>query len=51
VTGIEANAPVPHGEPPLYSSGGPADQVLEVPAGWAARHRTKRGDRVTIISG
>jgi uncharacterized membrane protein (UPF0127 family) len=49
VTGIERNAPVPQGHLPLYSSGGPADHVLEVPAGWAGRHGAKRGDRVTIV--
>jgi uncharacterized membrane protein (UPF0127 family) len=48
VIGVERDAPVPHGEAPLYNSGGPADHVLEVPAGWAVRHAVERGDRVTI---
>jgi uncharacterized membrane protein (UPF0127 family) len=48
VTGVERNVPVPQGYLPLYYSGGPADRVLEVPAGWAGRHGTKRGDRVVI---
>ena len=51
VTGVVRNAPVPHGRPPLYSSVGPADHVLEMPAGWAARHGTKRGDPVSIAEG
>jgi uncharacterized membrane protein (UPF0127 family) len=48
VRGVERNVPVPHGRLPLYRSGGPADHVLEVPAGWARRHGTKAGDRVSI---
>jgi hypothetical protein len=48
VTGVERNVPVPQGYLPRYSSAGPADHVLEVPAGWAGRHGTKRGDRVAI---
>jgi uncharacterized membrane protein (UPF0127 family) len=48
VTGIERNAPVPQGDVPLYRSGGPADRVLEVTAGWAGRHRVEPGDPVTI---
>lgn len=48
VRGIERNVPVPRGYLPTYSSGGPADHVLEVPAGWAGRHVTKPGDRVVI---
>ena len=48
VTGIERNLPVPQGDVPLYSSRGPADHVLEVPAGWAARHGVEPGDRVSI---
>jgi uncharacterized membrane protein (UPF0127 family) len=48
VIGVERDAPVPQGEVPLYNSGGPADHVLEVPAGWAARHGVERGDAVTI---
>ena len=51
VAGIERNAPVPHGDLPLYSSQGPADDVLEVPAGWAGRHGAKAGDRVSIDHG
>ena len=50
VRGIERSVPVPQGTLPLYSSGGPADHVLEVPAGWARRHGTRRGDRVSIAS-
>jgi uncharacterized membrane protein (UPF0127 family) len=50
VRGVQRDAPVPHGRLPLYSSRGPADHVLEVPAGWARRHGTKRGDRVSIAS-
>ena len=48
VTGVERNAPVPVGSVPVYSSGVPADHVLEVPAGWAGRHGADRGSRVTI---
>jgi uncharacterized membrane protein (UPF0127 family) len=49
VTGVAANVPVPSGgRLPLYSSGSPADRVLEVRAGWAARHGVERGDRVTV---
>ena len=48
VTGIERNLPVPQGDVPLYSLRGPADHVLEVPAGWAARHGVEPGDRVSI---
>jgi uncharacterized protein len=48
VTGVERDVPVPQGYLPRYSSGDPADHVLEVPAGWAGRHGTKRGDRVAI---
>jgi uncharacterized membrane protein (UPF0127 family) len=48
VRGVERNVPVPQGYLPTYSSGGPADHVLEVPAGWAGRHGTKRGDHVAI---
>jgi uncharacterized protein len=48
VIGVEANAPVPQGTTPLYSSRRPADHVLEVPAGWSARHGVKRGDRVAV---
>jgi uncharacterized membrane protein (UPF0127 family) len=48
VTGIERDAPVPHQDVPLYRSNGPADHVLEVPAGWAGRHGVEPGDPVTI---
>jgi uncharacterized membrane protein (UPF0127 family) len=49
VRGVERNVPVPAGSGlPTYSSDGPADRVLEVPAGWAARHGVERGDRVSI---
>jgi uncharacterized membrane protein (UPF0127 family) len=49
VTGIEPNAPVPSGgDLPIYPSPGPADRVLEVRAGWAARHRAGRGDPVSV---
>jgi uncharacterized membrane protein (UPF0127 family) len=52
VTGIERDAPVPQGgDLPLYSSRGPADHVLEVPAGWAGRHGVVRGARVVIEGG
>jgi uncharacterized protein len=50
VQGVERSVPVPRGSLPLYASDGPADHVLEVPAGWARRHGTKRGDRVSIAS-
>jgi uncharacterized protein len=46
VTGIARDTPVPSGEPPLYPSGEPVDRVLEVPAGWATRHRVGAGARV-----
>jgi uncharacterized membrane protein (UPF0127 family) len=51
VTGVEADVPVPRGQLPVYSSRTPADRVLEVPGGWAARHGVGRGDRVAIESG
>ena len=51
VIGVEANAPVPQGTTPLYSSRRPADHVLEVPAGWSARHEVRRGDPVVIDEG
>jgi uncharacterized membrane protein (UPF0127 family) len=48
VTGVEPNVPVPTGgRLPLYPSPAPADRVLEVPAGWAARHGVERGARVS----
>jgi uncharacterized membrane protein (UPF0127 family) len=50
VRGVERSVPVPRGSLPLYPSGSPADHVLEVPAGWARRHGTKRGDRVSIAN-
>jgi uncharacterized protein len=49
VTGVEPNVPVPVGDNlPLYPSRAPADRVLEVRAGWAARHGVVRGDRVAV---
>lgn len=48
VTGVEADVPVPRGELPLYSSRTPADRVLEVPAGWAARNGVDQGDPVSV---
>jgi len=48
IVGVERNAPVPVGSVPLYSSGVPADHVLEVPAGWAGRHGAGVGTAVTI---
>lgn len=52
VAGVESNVPVPvGGELPTYSSRDPADRVLEVPAGWAARHAVGRGDRVSVDTG
>jgi hypothetical protein len=49
VMGVERKAPVPQGGVfPLYSSRSAADHVLEVPAGWAARHGVDRGARVVI---
>jgi uncharacterized protein len=49
VTGVEPNVPVPVGDDlPLYPSRVPADRVLEVRAGWAARHHVERGEQVTI---
>ena len=49
VTGVAPNLPVPAGgDLPLYPSGGPADRVLEVRAGWAARHRVEARDAVRI---
>ena len=32
----------------IYPSRAPADRVLEVRAGWAARQRVKRGARVLV---
>lgn len=52
VAGVEPDLPVPvGGDLPLYPSRVPADHVLEVRAGWAARHGVERGDRVSIGSG
>jgi uncharacterized membrane protein (UPF0127 family) len=52
VAGVEPNVPVPVGSDlPLYPSRVPADRVLEVRAGWAARHGVERGDRVSVRSG
>jgi uncharacterized protein len=52
VTGVERDVPVPvDGRFPIYSSRAPADRVLEVRAGWAARHGVEPGDRVTVSSG
>lgn len=49
VTGVVPNLPVPAGgNLPIYPSRGPADRVLEVRAGWAARHGVERGARVTV---
>jgi uncharacterized membrane protein (UPF0127 family) len=48
VTGIERDVPVPRGDLPLYPSDRPADRVLEVPAGWAARHGVRAGARVSV---
>jgi uncharacterized membrane protein (UPF0127 family) len=49
VTGVEPDVPVPVGDQlPLYRSPGPADRVLEVRAGWAARHGVERGDLVEV---
>jgi len=48
ITGVERDAPVPVGSVPLYSSRVPADHVLEVPAGWAGRHRAGAGTPVRI---
>jgi uncharacterized protein len=49
VTGVEPKVPVPVGDDfPIYPSRAPADRVLEVRAGWAARHGVERGDRVTF---
>jgi uncharacterized membrane protein (UPF0127 family) len=48
VAGIERDVPVPQGDLPLYSSDRPADRVLEVPAGWAARHGVRAGARVSV---
>jgi len=46
VTGVTRHVPVPQNGLPTYESPGPARDVLEVPAGWAARHGVGRGDRV-----
>lgn len=51
VTGIEADVPVPQGQTPIYSSPTPADRVLEVRGGWAARHGVEPGDRVEVSRG
>jgi uncharacterized membrane protein (UPF0127 family) len=51
VRGVERNVPVPQGSLPRYSSGGPADHVLEVPAGWAGRHGVRAGSRVSVVRG
>jgi uncharacterized protein len=49
VTGVEPNVPVPTGgNLPIYPSRSPADRVLEVRAGWAARHGVEQGARVTV---
>jgi uncharacterized membrane protein (UPF0127 family) len=46
ITGVARDVPVPVNGLPTYESPGPADRVLEVPAGWAARHGVGRGDQV-----
>jgi uncharacterized membrane protein (UPF0127 family) len=51
IAGIERNVPVPQGTTPTYSSPTPADRVLEVRAGWAARQRVERGDPVATEPG
>jgi uncharacterized membrane protein (UPF0127 family) len=51
VRGLERNVPVSRGGLPRYSSRGPADHVLEVPAGWARRHGTVPGSRVAVANG
>jgi len=49
VTGVEPSVPVPTDENlTIYPSRAPADRVLEVRAGWAARQRVKRGARVLV---
>jgi uncharacterized protein len=48
VIGVTRNVPVPRAGLPTYDSPGPAGQVLEVRAGWAARHHVRRGGGVTI---
>jgi uncharacterized membrane protein (UPF0127 family) len=39
---------VPDSRLPTYSPARPADRVLEVNAGWAARNGVRRGDRVRV---
>jgi uncharacterized membrane protein (UPF0127 family) len=52
VTSVASDVPAPQGgDVPLYPSGHPVNRVLEVPAGWAARHGVERGDRVTVGKG
>lgn len=51
ITGIEKNAPVPEeGEilPRTYSSPGPVEYVLEVPAGTADRYGLTVGDEIVL---
>jgi uncharacterized membrane protein (UPF0127 family) len=45
VVGIEQNIPADDGAK-LYSPTQPIDSVLELSAGWAARHGTSVGDRI-----
>jgi uncharacterized membrane protein (UPF0127 family) len=53
VTGVTRRAPPASdtANGPLYPSPGPVDRVLEVPGGWAIRHRIGPGDRVAVDPG
>jgi uncharacterized membrane protein (UPF0127 family) len=51
VVDVTADVPPPSGPGaslPTYSPARPADRVLEVNAGWAARHGVGRGDAVRV---
>ena len=51
VVDVTADVPPPSGPRaslPTYSPARPADRVLEVNAGWAARHDVGRGDAVQV---
>jgi uncharacterized membrane protein (UPF0127 family) len=49
VIGFAERAPVPTSSIPTFTSNGPADMVLEVPAGTVANEGIKAGDTVEVL--